>query len=206
MIEYLQKFTPCLEQSFFQYHVPEITYFNLITEPNFRLKLYFIRKPKDREYLVSPHSHKYNFYTEVLSGEVQNCLFDEIDSMGQYSNAQRNYVSDLGNFDENQISRNCFLQPSKYWPAYLPVSGYYMDYRQIHTLKILSDTVILLLREYRKEAVNSCLYTVDKTSLRVAVPPVYKKFTSKEEMIDSYCSVLEQISFESFNQARKVGV
>jgi hypothetical protein len=188
MIEYLANLyymqTPptILENSFKTYHVPGVTYINLHKEQDFRVKLYHIRAKIDSP-LVSPHNHKYDFNTEVLYGEVRNCLFMEIDTKNQYSNCSRYTCGDSGEILP-LTGEVCALLPNMYWPIYKAGQSYFMSKNNIHTIIPLTQDVVLLIREYKKQSDFSDVYMGEK-NYSVNTKPVYEKFRDITE-IDSH--------------------
>jgi len=195
MIDYLRTVFAAnqqnLEKSYKTYHVPEVTYFNLYESSSFRIKLYYIWHPT-RKYLVCPHSHKYNFYTEVLSGSVINHTYQDIpiSSICPYVNANKFVTKDLNESEE--FLNMAHLRPTKS-ESYKVGSGYYMEADQIHTLEIESNYVILLLREYRKTKVTSSLYRSFDNQLNVQITPTYEKFESRPLMVKKFLEIVDMV-------------
>lgn len=71
----------CLKNSFKNYHTEGLYYINLFRNLNLTIKLYFVItgliKNRNVGYLVSPHTHAYNFTTEVLFGSIRHIILEE---------------------------------------------------------------------------------------------------------------------------------
>lgn len=154
--------------SFDDYHVPGLSYVNLLRTPRLTAKLYVARPgtvtPNADGYVVNPHNHGYCFDTFVVCGHMTNVSFREHVDGDQWTEfAFQSALKGQPRFD---IAGMPGLMASD-GPRLNQGDSYYLDEKTIHTIRIPSDrlTILFLLQYEDMRAKSTRLFTRD------GVPP-----------------------------------
>jgi hypothetical protein len=179
----------CLKNSFKNYHTEGLYYVNLFRDLDLTIKLYFLMpgKAKNRNvgYLVSPHTHAYNFTTEVLHGSIRHITLTEDGPKDpdlqwykyKYESAKKpedrlNLVGETNLSIESDIT-------------YTQGQAYYVDTNTIHSLIAPEDQMtILLLHQYEDKVSETDFYTT--LSEKPSFKNIYRGYTEDEikELLD----------------------
>lgn len=148
------------------HHVEGLNYLNLSRSPKFTLKLYLIEAevgnnhgvvPGGEGYLVSPHSHRYEFMTQVLAGSVTNVLFKQAKNRSGYETGPFDlfaYNPDSCGF-EPQGSRGLVIKSQN---TYHMDETYYIRTDEIHTLQTTGIPTLLCLTQFEDLSESSSLF------------------------------------------------
>ena len=171
--------------TFKNFHVPGMHYINLQRSEDLTVKLYITDpqylKPVCKNYLVSPHDHKYNFKTIVLSGWMRNITFEQDDNGTQWNTFK--YYSPLCKKNKDNDVPVVSMGTTKMVEAsntLIPAQGSYMlSHRQVHTIALPDNKPALLLlfqkRDEGKEFTSLFLEGELNTDQNT-----YEKFTNEE--------------------------
>jgi hypothetical protein len=171
----------CLKNSFKNYHTEGLYYINLFRDEKLTIKLYFmmpgIVQNANSGYLVSPHSHAYNFSTQVLFGEVQHVIFKEDeDGRGWHKFTYESNKKPEDRFIYRKEVGLKAVGKSNYYTG----EDYYLDTTQVHSLIVPEATITcLLLHQYADTELNGTQFfstSPEKPSSKNA----YSTFTEHE--------------------------
>lgn len=157
------------QNSFRHFHAKGLTYVNLLRTTDLSVKLYITEpgtKHNDQGYLVNPHTHRYNFFTHVLEGWMENVMFDQIPHRGGSPVEEWwhfNYCTPLAGEEGAGFTRLGLEFMSPVSTQQLHAGGsYYLDCSQIHTIRVAPDTrTVLLLAQFRDVQQNTAFYSKD---------------------------------------------
>lgn len=134
---------PLIEHSYKDFHCEGLDYICLERSPDYTKKVYFFDRIKDLS-IVNPHNHGYDFVTTVLQGNLVDTKYDETTRVivgGEHHKYWWNTPLNGGKGFE--FWGQVFLRERSY--CKLGVGGEVStDYRDIHTIHVTRDTVLLL--------------------------------------------------------------
>eukprot|EP01119_Soliformovum_irregulare_P007324 TRINITY_DN19726_c0_g1_i1.p1 TRINITY_DN19726_c0_g1~~TRINITY_DN19726_c0_g1_i1.p1 ORF type:complete len:256 (-),score=48.96 TRINITY_DN19726_c0_g1_i1:35-733(-) len=194
--------------SFRDFHTTGFDYINLHRSEELTVKLYIFDQPKTLcgEYLVSPHSHRYNFTTFVLQGWIRNVTFAK--STPSVRHPERNYSKFMyrtplssrttQNEDAGMATPKGaeFIEETALRIAsdtkILEGAFYYLDYEQIHTIVVPSKEPAMLLLFQEENQVQDSTELFLKESRLEASPSVYQPYDEKEfrELLEKVWSTM----------------
>lgn len=154
------------------HHTPGLNYLNLQRSDKFTLKLYLIEGLNNNNggYLVHPHTHRYEFSTQVLAGKISNWVFEDTGVMSGLLSGRRG--SPMRRFDyshEEGIGRS----PEKTYlhidrelsKTYDAGESYFLNTKQIHTLSTFDEPTLLCLSQFEDKQQISSIYLPPKTEM-----------------------------------------
>ncbi len=176
-----------LNNSYKDFHVKGFDYICLQRSHEFTLKVYFfdgdIRKAPE---VIYPHDHRYHFDTMPLAGTVMNKVYRESYTDGGFlpriTFNRFHYMTPLNGGNGFEYDGEAHLQLiGEGTGIYSRGRGYVMKADQIHTIRILAEGTILMLKQY-EDIIPFDQPTV--TYSRSKEPPslsgLYNKFTPDE--------------------------
>lgn len=137
-----------LEHSFRNFHVRGFDYLCLKRTPEHTRKVYFFEGDVAQlPEIVNPHDHRYDFRTTVLTGVMSNSIYYENDEgLGEVYNEFEWRTPLLGGdgFTWKRETRLFEIQRR----AYRPGMTYEMEAHDFHTIRMHSDTTVIILDQY----------------------------------------------------------
>jgi hypothetical protein len=174
----------CLMNSFKNYHTEGLWYVNLFRDLDYTVKLYFMMpgliKNRNVGYLVSPHTHAYNFTTEVLFGSVRHIILTE-DAPKDPRHQWYKYKYESMKQPDDRLN---FIGETNLGIAsdinYTQGQAYYVDTNMIHSLIIPEDEMTcLLLHQYEDKVLTGTdFYTTEPE--KPSFKNIYKGYTRDE--------------------------
>jgi hypothetical protein len=173
----------CLQNSFKNYHTEGLYYINLFRDLDLTVKLYFMMpglvKNRNVGYLVSPHTHAYNFTTEVIKGSVRHLILTE-DAPKDPNYQWYKYKYESIKKPEDRLSyigeTNLGIESDF---NYVQGQSYYVDTDTIHSLIVPEDEMtILLLHQFEDKVSETDFYTT--LSEKPSFKNIYKGYTEDE--------------------------
>jgi len=139
------------------HHVNGIQYLCLHRSNDLTVKVYFIPGYANINdgYLVNPHNHRYDFDSEVISGEIEHHRFKVTKGKGEWE--QLGYCHKKK--DIEHLETEVRLKTYKI-ESHKEGSGYHTDANEIHTLKVIVPTILGLI-QYKDVNFESHLYARD---------------------------------------------
>jgi len=132
--------------SFQDFHVRGFDYLCLFRSPALTVKAYFFDGDvANLPEVVMPHDHRYDFHTAVISGEVENRLYEE--GVGGFVYDRFDYLTPLNGGDGFEWSRETSLR-MRSSILYRIGESYACDHDDVHTIQIRAPGTILLLNQY----------------------------------------------------------
>lgn len=170
-----------LAHSFRDFHTKGFDYICLKRSAEITEKLYFFDGDVNKlPEVVNPHDHRYNFTTTVIAGRSENILYAPSTTLGQVFQAF-DYDTPLNDgigFVWAGEQRLFEIARRSYDAHDL---GYAMNYDQIHTIRMVENETVLLLRQHQ-DIVPIGIPT--KTFTRDREPPkldgLYNRFTADQ--------------------------
>lgn len=178
--------TPDIAHSYRNFHAVGADYICLHRSPFLTLKVYtFEDRPKRMLDVICPHDHRYEFMSWCVRGEVINHLYDIVQpDMPGAANAD---VYDLYTYDTplnggagfSLATRRLLLYP---WVpiVYGPGQSYFTPRRDIHTISVAPDTVVLLAQFQDTPYVKTSRTFFPEGSRPPSLDPLYRPFTEPE--------------------------
>jgi hypothetical protein len=174
----------CLKNSFKNYHTEGLFYINLYRDNNLTIKLYFLMpglvKNRNVGYLVSPHTHAYNFTTEVLFGSIRHITLKE-DKIREGEPTWYRYLYESFKSPEDRLSfsgaTNLKVDTDI---EYRKGEAYYVDTEMIHSLIAPENHMTcLLLHQYEDKVLDGTDFytTVNETP---SFRNIYAEYTEEE--------------------------
>lgn len=101
---------------------------------------------RPQEQFITPHSHRFNFAACVLRGEVENTVYSFDDPTGnkaaKYQASILVYGDEPGKYEIQDGFSKYYSQRTK---TYKLGDWYFMNYRDIHSIKFSHDAQVLML-------------------------------------------------------------
>ena len=181
-----------IKHSVMDHHVPGLQYLNLSRSDKFTLKLYLIEGARNDQsgFLIHPHSHRYDFNTVVLAGKVQNTVFKEGLEGGRDST--RHSMVRLDYSPENGLAKSgppVCLRETAESGVFGVRESYFLNCKQIHTLKVWPDATLLCLSQFEDKRESSSLYLPPRHQL----DPITSRQPSMVELKDLRARCLELV-------------
>lgn len=139
------------ENSFFNFHAKGLDYICLRRDPGGEThKLYFL--PENRDGIVAPHNHRYDFQTQLLAGEVEDVRYtqDHLMEQGDQYFEHEWYTPLSGGYGASPYSEPVRLRRKTSVVASRPGDTWHTKAHRIHTLRPLKPSVIFLIQKPRK--------------------------------------------------------
>lgn len=155
------------------HHTPGLNYLNLQRSDKFTLKLYLIEGLNNNNggYLIHPHSHRYEFSTTVLAGQIKNVVLNDADlSGGLRGDKSSRFPMNRFNYS---FEGGAGLTPERTWLEvdpelsliYTAGDSYYLNTKQIHTLETFDVPTLLCLSQFEDKQQTSSIYLPPKTKM-----------------------------------------
>lgn len=175
--------------SVINHHVDGVSYLCLYRSPEVTFKIYSIDTAnitnENSGYLVMPHTHRYNFHTTVLNGEIEHIRFEKntrrgINKWSEYFfDPSKNGHEKMFDHGPHQICMDSKAE------EYVRGETYYVNFNEIHTLRIprsysyLSKQIVLGLIQFKRERAHSNIY------LPQSMPPSCLKLPNSRHPTES---------------------
>lgn len=148
------------------HHVVGMDYLNFHRSDKLTLKLYLIEGDVDNGdgYLVAPHTHRYEFSSYVLSGGIQNVLFEDTGRHTVMTRERNRYY--LHEFDADTAGQRYEMTANLRETSahfYGPGETYFTDTKQIHTLRTQSRPTLLALSQFSDLRDTTAIYLRQRT-------------------------------------------
>lgn len=166
------------------HHTPGLNYLNLQRSDKFTLKLYLIEGLNNNNggYLIHPHSHRYDFNTIVMAGQIRNVVLNDEgitdalgDKKGRIPMARYDYSHEEG---IGKKPEKTFLRlDEELSRVYVRDEGYLLNTTQIHTLETFDMPTLLCLSQFEDKQQTSSIYLPPKVKLE---PPTGRVPTFEE--------------------------
>lgn len=149
----------CIQNSYKNYHAQGLWCIDLFRSDKMNIKLFFLFPDiiKEKDYLVNPHNHGYNFTTEVLYGSVDHVVFKEkpydpsiIASVGWKKHTYEWYKPRGEQLTEKGKVRLAIESCEKYTAG----QGYYCDTDVIHSIITTDEPTCLLLCQFSDQSLK----------------------------------------------------
>lgn len=139
-----------LANSYRDLHVKGLDYLCLHRDPQLTLKAYFFEDGiQDVSEVVNPHNHRYDFWTECITGIVRNKWYVEgavaTRPAKRYSTFNWHTPLNGGNGFE-YVGETRLSRTSQYTAA--AGERYFMHYDELHTIQILKPKTCIVLAQY----------------------------------------------------------
>lgn len=154
------------------HHTPGLSYLNLQRSDKFTLKLYLIEGLNNNNggYLIHPHSHRYDFNTIVMAGQIKNVVLEDesiagalADKKGRIPMARFDYSHEAG---ISAKSEKTFLRiDEELTRVYVRDESYLLNTTQIHTLETFDMPTLLCLSQFEDKQQTSSIYLPPKAKL-----------------------------------------
>jgi hypothetical protein len=159
----VEKVTP---NSRIDHHTPGLNYLNLQRSDKFTLKLYLIEGLTNNNggYLIHPHSHRYDFNTIVMAGQIKNVVLNDV-SLNDALTSSRKDRFPMNRFDYS-FEEGISVKPKKVMVeinqeltrTYGRDESYLLNTTQIHTLETFDMPTLLCLSQFEDKQQSSSLY------------------------------------------------
>lgn len=166
------------------HHTPGLNYLNLQRSDKFTLKLYLIEGLNNNNggYLIHPHSHRYDFNTIVMAGEIRNVVLDDEGILGALGSRKGRIPMARFNYSHEEgisaKSEKTYLRVNEELSRiYGRDESYLLDTSHIHTLETFDMPTLLCLSQFDDKQQTSSIYLPPKTKLE---PPTGRVPTLEE--------------------------
>lgn len=121
------------------YVIPGLTSW-LICKPETGGIVRLFENTRDHQEQITPHSHRFDFHCQVLSGRVRNIVWVP-DCMGdEFRESELLYFGDMGKYDTKPgLVRRWGMRVSDYHVG----QTYSMTYDQVHSIQFAKGTTVL---------------------------------------------------------------
>jgi hypothetical protein len=134
-----------IANSFKDYHTKGFDYLCVRRTPTETLKLYFFDGDVSKlPEVVNPHDHRYGFDSYVLAGATENIWFKEGGGKLYNRFAYMTKLNGGNGFTEAGTVKLRTLARGKYTKG----NGYAMRADELHTIRIVENESVLMLRQY----------------------------------------------------------
>lgn len=154
------------------HHTTGLNYLNLQRSDKFTLKLYLIEGLNNNNggFLIHPHSHRYDFNTVVLAGQIRNVVLEDAGILGALGSKKDRLA--MKRFDysfEDGVSakgEKTFLRiDQELSRVYQRDESYLLNTSQIHTLETFDTPTLLCLSQFEDKQQTSSVYLPVKETL-----------------------------------------
>lgn len=173
-----------LANSYRDFHVKGFDYICLQRSPRETWKLYFFEGDVEKApEVVHPHDHRYCFSTDVMSGSVENVLYEESSPQLSFGakpfnrfewrtplNPGPSGFTFAGETYLKEKVRNCYSKqgPSCYW----------LTHDAIHTIRIAAPETVILLRQYEDKVPMDVPTSTYSQGDAPSIDGLYSRFTA----------------------------
>lgn len=145
-----------IENSYKHFHVKSIDYICLNRTEEETVKLYFFEDAAVQSHeVVNPHWHRYDFWSTVITGEVENIWYERGMSglMGKPHKYYHrfDYMTPLlgGDGFTESGTQALYRDKAEVYGDYWTSKSYFMRFDEIHTINILQPETCLMLHQFR---------------------------------------------------------
>lgn len=186
-----------LGTSFKDYHVKGFDYICLRRTPKETVKLYFFDGDVSKmPEVVSPHDHRYDFSTMVVTGKSQNVWYHEATARQAAANSGEIYerfaydTPLCGGTGFVHVGQTRLVEANRI--TYGAGKKYSMSFMEIHTIRMIENETVLCLTQFEDRVTASPTMTF----MRDVEPPdltgMYKRFTA-DEVLDTLRRLRERV-------------
>ena len=171
-----------VENSFRNFHAKGMDYICIKRSPKLTMKLYVFEGDVSKLLeVVNPHDHRYNFDTLVLAGRMQNMRYG-ISHLGADRYQWFEYLTPLNGGSGFKWKQELGLKET-FRETYAKGGAYRMLASEIHTIRMVENETVLLLRQYSDVVplgVPTMTFTRDKEP--PSLSGLYERWTEGELM------------------------
>ncbi|MFA9261745.1 MAG: hypothetical protein ACEQSB_00095 [Undibacterium sp.] len=136
-----------IANSYRNFHTKGLDYLCVKRSETHTRKVYFFEGDASQlPEVVNPHDHRYDFQTTLLSGRMSNSIYEEVSEGGEVYNEMeyRTPLNGGAGFRFAKVTRLYENQRNTYRAG----KHYYMQYNEIHTIRIREPGTVIVLDQY----------------------------------------------------------
>ncbi len=124
---------------------------------------------RDQDMLVTPHNHRFNLWSMVIQGQVENTVYTpDRDNGDLYMQTSMRYNGEIGKYVRGSFQEKRYVKKIN---SYTAGSSYYMRFQDIHTIKFHKDTVLLIVEGKPIREINEILEPVTQDGTHIRTIP-----------------------------------
>ena len=143
------------------YIVPDVTSMLVGSDDGSQGRVRIFDSRRDQDMLVTPHSHRFDLWSYVVEGSVENTIYAQArvgETGDMYKKVYQKFGGEIGEFEvSSEMPKQRY---NKFVNTYNRGDSYFMEYDQIHTIKFSRDTVLLIIEGKPKSSNNAVLFPV----------------------------------------------